>query len=61
MKRHSLLKYLKHHGCELYREGSKHSIYWNPTNNRTSTIPRHTEIANRLAEKICKDFGIPKP
>ncbi len=61
MKRHELLRHLKRHGCELRREGEKHSIFWNLTNQRTSSILRHTEIANKLADKICKDLGIRKP
>jgi predicted RNase H-like HicB family nuclease len=28
---------------------------------RTSTVPRHTEINDDLARKICKDLGIPQP
>ena len=61
MKRRTLLKHLKQHGCELLREGSRHSIYWNPANRRTTSVPRHKEIVNKLAIKICKDLGIPKP
>ena len=58
MKRHVLLKHLQEHGCELLREGSNHSVYWNPVNLRASTVPRHREIDNNLARKICKDLGI---
>lgn len=61
MKRHELLRHLTRHGCELLREGQKHSIYRNTTNRQTSAVPRHTEIVNKLAIKICKDLGIPKP
>jgi len=61
MKRRALLKHLRRHGCELLREGRKHSVYWNPVNRRTSSVPRHTEIVDRLARKICKDIGIPMP
>ncbi|RKY63144.1 MAG: addiction module toxin, HicA family [Candidatus Latescibacterota bacterium] len=61
MKRRSLLSHLRRHGCKLLREGKKHSVYWNPANRRTSSVPRHTEIADRLARKICKDLGIPIP
>ena len=61
MKRHALLKHLEGCGCELFREGSRHTIYWNPANNSTSAIPRHTEIANNLARKICKDLGVQPP
>ncbi len=28
---------------------------------KTSTIPRHREINDFLAQKICKDLEIPKP
>ena len=60
MKRRQLLKHLKKNGCEFLREGSRHSIYWNPENHLTSTVPRHSEIIDQLARKICKDLGIPK-
>jgi hypothetical protein len=33
----------------------------NPANGVVETIPRHTEIDNRLAEKICKRLEVPKP
>ncbi|MFQ5434759.1 MAG: type II toxin-antitoxin system HicA family toxin [Anaerolineae bacterium] len=59
MNRRALLKHLKKYGCELFREGSKHSVYWNPESGKTSTVPRHREVKDRLAEKICKDLGIP--
>jgi len=61
MKRRALLKHLKRHGCELLREGSKHSVYWNPANRKTSTVPRHTEVMDQLVRKICKDLDIPAP
>jgi mRNA interferase HicA len=61
MKRTVLVKHLQQHGCQLLREGARHSIYWNPANGRTSTVPRHTEIDNMLARKICRDFDIPPP
>jgi len=28
---------------------------------KLTTIPRHREIDENLAKKICKDLGIPKP
>jgi mRNA interferase HicA len=61
MKRRALLKYLKQHGCEFLREGSRHSIYWNPVNRKTTSVPRHREIVNKLAIKICKDLDISEP
>ncbi|KAB3543679.1 MAG: type II toxin-antitoxin system HicA family toxin [ANME-2 cluster archaeon] len=59
MKRRALLKHLNQHGCRLLREGSRHSIYFNPVNRKTSSVPRHTEIADKLAQKICKDLNVP--
>lgn len=59
MKRKEFLKYLNEYGCELLREGARHSWWWNPELNRRSAVPRHTEINNILAKKICKDLGIP--
>ena len=61
MKRRALLRHPRTCGCELFREGGKHSVYWNPTNRRTSSVPRHNEIIDVLARKICKDLGIPEP
>ena len=43
MKRTELVRHLAAHGCQLFREGGRHSIYWNPTNRKTSAVPRHTE------------------
>lgn len=60
MKRSELLKYLRLHGCELLREGSRHSWWYNPVLNKRSAIPRHSEIKDILAIKICRDLGIPK-
>ncbi len=61
MKRHALVRHLDAHGCVLLREGSKHSVYVNPANDQTSTVPRHREINEFLARKICRDLGIPDP
>lgn len=61
MKRHEFLRHLKEQGCELLREGTRHSLYWNPANRRTTAVPRHTEIADLLAKKICKDLEVAPP
>ena len=34
-------------------------IYVNRARGRPSTVPRHTEINEYLARKICRDLGIP--
>ncbi|MBF0143432.1 MAG: type II toxin-antitoxin system HicA family toxin [Magnetococcales bacterium] len=58
MKRGDLLRYLQSQGCELLREGGRHSWWWNPAENRRSAIPRHQEITDLLARKICRDLGV---
>jgi predicted RNA binding protein YcfA (HicA-like mRNA interferase family) len=58
MKRRDLLRYLEQHGCECLREGGSHTIYVNRQEQKVSTIPRHREIDEMLARKICKDLGI---
>ena len=60
MKRRALVQHLGQHGCQLLREGGNHSIFVSPVG-RTSSVPRHTEINDDLAKKICKDLGIPPP
>jgi mRNA interferase HicA len=59
MKRSTLLQHLRRHGCALKREGASHSLWMNPTNGVVEAVPRHTEIANNLARKICRGLGIP--
>ena len=59
MKRTAFLRYLRKHGCEHLREGARHSWWWHPSLNQRSAVPRHTEIDDTLARKICKDLGIP--
>ncbi|MGH9780369.1 MAG: type II toxin-antitoxin system HicA family toxin [Candidatus Acidiferrales bacterium] len=61
MKRRDLLSHLVEHGCQLVREGARHSVFYNPQKNATSTIPRHREINEFLARKICRDPGVPRP
>ncbi len=59
MKRNKLLRHLRSHGCELLREGSRHSWWHNQNLNTRSAIPRHNDINDILAKKICKDLGVP--
>ena len=60
MKREHLLRHLREHGCELLREGGRHSWWHNPVENRRSAVPRHREIDDGLARKICRDLGVPR-
>jgi len=58
MKRQKLIQYLQKHGCELLREGSRHSIWHNVKSGALSAIPRHSEIKELMARKICKDLDV---
>ena len=58
MKRRELLRHLGEQGCVLLREGGRHSWWHNPQLNRRSAVPRHNEINDHLARKICRDLGI---
>ena len=58
MKRIELVRHLIKEGCTLMREGSHHSIFINMVTKRSSSIPRHKEINNFTARKICRDLGI---
>jgi mRNA interferase HicA len=61
MKRRDLLKHLTNCGCQFVREGSEHSIWENPKTKQRSSIPRHSEINDFTASRMCKALGIPKP
>ena len=56
MKRRDLLKHLSVHGCFLLREGARHSWWHHPVLNSRSSVPRHNEIPDQLAKKICKEL-----
>jgi mRNA interferase HicA len=60
MKRNELLRHLRRNACELLREGGRQSWWHNPRQNKRSAIPRHSEINDKLARKICKDLGVPR-
>ncbi len=61
MKRRDLIQHLEGYGCELLREGGNHTIYVNRRAQKSSAIPRHREIIQFTAQKICKDLDVPKP
>lgn len=58
MKRRELLKILNKHSCVLKRHGSKHDIFINLINNKTTPIPRHNEIKDSLCNLIFQQLGI---
>lgn len=61
MKQKVLLRHLRQHGCFLKRQGKEHELWCNPLSGRIEAVPRHQEIANLLARKICKALEIPLP
>ena len=56
-----MLAHLRDNGCDLLREGRRHSIWFNPATSQQTSVPRHTEINEYMAKKICRDLGIPRP
>jgi mRNA interferase HicA len=61
VKRTDLIRHLEQHGCVLFREGGNHSIYVHRRARKASSVPRHREINEFLARKICRDLQIPMP
>jgi len=61
MKRLELIRHLRAQGCQLLREGANHSVYVNPEKKKNSAVPRHREINEFLARKICRDLEIADP
>ena len=61
MKRVALVSHLEKQGCFFVREGARHSVFYNPKTNRSSTLPRHSEIVSFMAKKICRDLDIIDP
>jgi predicted RNA binding protein YcfA (HicA-like mRNA interferase family) len=61
MKRIDLIRHLEKCGCEFLREGGEHTVYVNRTARRSSSIPRHREINDFLARKICDDLQVERP
>jgi mRNA interferase HicA len=61
VKRVDLIRHLEAHGCRLLRDGGSHSVFVHAVTRKLSTVPRHREIKEFLARKICKDLEIPSP
>ena len=61
MKRRDLIRHLESCGCQFLREGANHTIYVNRAKAKTSSVPRHVEINEFLAWKICRDLEVPRP
>jgi len=61
MKRKALIRHLERNGCEFFPEGKKHTVYINRAAQTSSTLPRHNEVKDILARKICRDLKVPEP
>jgi hypothetical protein len=61
VKRVDLIRHLQSTGCELLREGSRHSVYVNRAEGKSTSVPRHREVNDFLARKICRDLGVREP
>ena len=61
MRRHALVRHLRSHGCELLREGRRHSVFVSRERGTVTTVPRHREVNDLLARKICRDLDTPEP
>ena len=61
MKRIDLIRHLEAHGARLLREGGNHSVYVNPAVNKVTTVPRHREVNDFLARRICRALEIREP
>ncbi len=60
MKRSALLRHLRRYGCYLKREGAEHSLWSNPQTGQIEAVPRHVEIPDKLAKKLCKGLSVPE-
>lgn len=60
MKRGALLRHLRINGCYLKREGAAHSLWCNPATGAVEAVPRHSEVPDLLARKICRGLGLPE-
>jgi hypothetical protein len=61
VRRRDLVAHPERHGCELLREGGRHSVFIDRRTAKVSTVPRHREINELLARKICRDLGVAEP
>jgi len=56
-----LIRHIESQGCVFMREGGRHTVYVNPTTRKVSTVPRHREINEFMAKKICRELEIAEP
>jgi mRNA interferase HicA len=61
VKRRDIIRHLEEQGCEFLREGGNHTVYVNRAKRKATSVPRHREINDFLARKICRDLEISEP
>jgi mRNA interferase HicA len=54
-----LERHLRANGCEVLREGGRHTVWRNAMTGKRSTVPRHRDLPPTTAREICKQLGVP--
>ena len=54
MRRSEVVSHLRSNGCQLLREGRRHSWWHNPALNKRSAVPRYNEISDTWLEKYAE-------
>ena len=57
MKRGALLKRLKAQGCVFIKHGKMHDVYKNPRTGIEERVPRHSDINEKLANRIIQNLS----
>ncbi len=60
MHLNTLVRHLRRHGCYRLREGGNHSLGINPETGDKDGVPRHSEIKEGIARKICRTLSVPE-
>ena len=61
VKRRRLMSHLLMHNCFVYRDDGPHTVIKNASGGAQASVPRHREIKNPTARRICQQLGVPLP
>ncbi len=61
MKRRELEQHLRSHGCRIFREGGRHTIWMQAETGLQAPVPRHPEVKWLTARSACIALKIPLP
>jgi mRNA interferase HicA len=61
VKREQPERHLLDHGCEVIREGGRHTIWSSAVLDRRAPVPRHREVPLGTARAICRQLAVPPP